>query len=132
MRMGRVLNPVFLIDFTLCVFFLMIRRPPRSTLFPYTTLFRSQEALCKADLEILDGLQSLVENSLLRRRADPDGEPRFWMLETIRDFACELLEERGNADDARRRHAEHFADEAEQLDLESRTGNHAGVLARLD
>src|SRR5947208_13258271 len=26
----------------LCLFFLMIRRPPRSTLFPYTTLFRSQ------------------------------------------------------------------------------------------
>src|ERR1022692_4253140 len=35
----------------LCFFFLMIRRPPRSTLFPYTTLFRSQwlrgaELLC--------------------------------------------------------------------------------------
>src|SRR3712207_8275268 len=30
-----------------CVFFLMIRRPPRSTLFPYTTLFRSfQEPPC--------------------------------------------------------------------------------------
>src|SRR3712207_8789089 len=28
----------------LCCFFLMIRRPPRSTLFPYTTLFRSQPA----------------------------------------------------------------------------------------
>src|SRR5256886_12441265 len=27
-----------------CFFFLMIRRPPRSTLFPYTTLFRSQKA----------------------------------------------------------------------------------------
>src|SRR3989339_629363 len=27
--------------FVLCFFFLMIRRPPRSTLFPYTTLFRS-------------------------------------------------------------------------------------------
>src|SRR3712207_7471216 len=26
-----------------CLFFLMIRRPPRSTLFPYTTLFRSQK-----------------------------------------------------------------------------------------
>src|SRR2546430_11510164 len=26
----------------MCVFFLMIRRPPRSTLFPYTTLFRSR------------------------------------------------------------------------------------------
>src|SRR3712207_7203525 len=28
--------------FIVCFFFLMIRRPPRSTLFPYTTLFRSQ------------------------------------------------------------------------------------------
>src|SRR3712207_7169164 len=27
----------------ICLFFLMIRRPPRSTLFPYTTLFRSQQ-----------------------------------------------------------------------------------------
>src|SRR3712207_8271388 len=27
--------------YAVCVFFLMIRRPPRSTLFPYTTLFRS-------------------------------------------------------------------------------------------
>src|SRR2546422_8504386 len=29
-------------------FFLMIRRPPRSTLFPYTTLFRSTERVCAA------------------------------------------------------------------------------------
>src|SRR2546422_8617074 len=29
-------------------FFLMIRRPPRSTLFPYTTLFRSQSESCRA------------------------------------------------------------------------------------
>src|SRR5262249_60888719 len=29
----------------LCFFFLMIRRPPRSTLFPYTTLFRSSTAV---------------------------------------------------------------------------------------
>src|SRR6476661_10230674 len=30
-----------MLDFVLFFFFLMIRRPPRSTLFPYTTLFRS-------------------------------------------------------------------------------------------
>src|SRR2546430_2206911 len=30
-------------DFTYVFFFLMIRRPPRSTLFPYTTLFRSND-----------------------------------------------------------------------------------------
>src|SRR6476661_9786403 len=33
---------------SLFFFFLMIRRPPRSTLFPYTTLFRSPCACCKA------------------------------------------------------------------------------------
>src|SRR3989442_12277144 len=31
----------FVSQFMFCFFFLMIRRPPRSTLFPYTTLFRS-------------------------------------------------------------------------------------------
>src|SRR3712207_9578014 len=42
-------------DSILYLFFLMIRRPPRSTLFPYTTLFRSQaldayvESLAKTD-----------------------------------------------------------------------------------
>src|ERR1039458_4969957 len=34
-------NPVQIIGFVQLFFFLMIRRPPRSTLFPYTTLFRS-------------------------------------------------------------------------------------------
>src|SRR3712207_8217699 len=33
---------MFCVYWLYCVFFLMIRRPPRSTLFPYTTLFRSQ------------------------------------------------------------------------------------------
>ena len=33
------------------LFFLMIRRPPRSTLFPYTTLFRSRLALGEEDIE---------------------------------------------------------------------------------
>src|SRR2546427_8987430 len=33
----------------LCFFFLMIRRPPRSTLFPYTTLFRSREGWTRGE-----------------------------------------------------------------------------------
>src|SRR5689334_23936295 len=37
----------------LFIFFLMIRRPPRSTLFPYTTLFRSQHE--RGDVEIEGG-----------------------------------------------------------------------------
>src|SRR6266481_3340587 len=46
----RVINQIrgFLID--LCIFFfLMIRRPPRSTLFPYTTLFRSIARAVRAE-----------------------------------------------------------------------------------
>src|SRR3712207_9329633 len=34
---------IFESSLTFCFFFLMIRRPPRSTLFPYTTLFRSHQ-----------------------------------------------------------------------------------------
>src|SRR5574340_1560817 len=39
---------VVLLVWLLCFFFLMIRRPPRSTLFPYTTLFRSRRGRGRA------------------------------------------------------------------------------------
>src|SRR6266508_1543956 len=35
------------------IFFLMIRRPPRSTLFPYTTLFRSPAGIARGDLHVV-------------------------------------------------------------------------------
>jgi tetratricopeptide (TPR) repeat protein len=94
------------------------------------------EALCDPDgalgIDVLDGLESLVEKSLLRQKADADGEPRFWMLETIREYACEQLQASGELEAGRRSHACYFAEVAEELDLESRTGDHAGVLARID
>src|SRR5438270_12732844 len=39
------LTSVYTISYLLLFFFLMIRRPPRSTLFPYTTLFRSEKEM---------------------------------------------------------------------------------------
>jgi predicted ATPase/class 3 adenylate cyclase len=63
------------------------------------------ELVCDADL---DTLASLLDKSLLRRRTGRVGEERYWMLETIREFALERLEAAGEADDLRRRHAEHF------------------------
>src|SRR3712207_6949756 len=39
---------MYAVHFTILFFFLMIRRPPRSTLFPYTTLFRSHGARAAA------------------------------------------------------------------------------------
>src|SRR2546422_5484484 len=48
--------------FLLLFFFLMIRRPPRSTLFPYTTLFRSeQRAAAVAGVERRVGLNDVVD-----------------------------------------------------------------------
>jgi predicted ATPase/class 3 adenylate cyclase len=94
------------------------------------------EELCDAgrDMEVLDVLESLVEKSLLRQRADPDGEPRFWMLETIRAYAVEQLAATAESalEEARRRHAEFYCSLAERVDISSRTGDHAALLAQLD
>src|SRR3712207_8989887 len=53
----------------------MIRRPPRSTLFPYTTLFRSVAPLRRVEVALVRDLAEVevedVEAVLLRRRAEP-------------------------------------------------------------
>ncbi|MFN8484139.1 MAG: tetratricopeptide repeat protein [Anaerolineae bacterium] len=54
---------------------------------------------------VLDGLISLVDKSLVTQAEQPDGEPRFRMLETIREYAEERLQQSGGADVVRRRHA---------------------------
>src|SRR2546429_9291920 len=41
MHLGVIYDDIYALLLFFCFFFLMIRRPPRSTLFPYTTLFRS-------------------------------------------------------------------------------------------
>ncbi len=61
------------------------------------------------DTPIFDGLASLVEKSLLRQVASADGEPRFLMLGTIREYAIERLDEAGTGPELRRRHAEYFS-----------------------
>ena len=48
-------------------------------------------------LDILDGLSSLVEQEPTSQKEDPDGEPRFWMLETIREYALDSLDTTGEA-----------------------------------
>ena len=69
------------------------------------------EAVCgnEASLgEVLDGLASLVDKSLVRQSDGADGEPRFGLLETIREYALERLEADGELDELRRRHAERY------------------------
>jgi len=74
----------------------------------------SAETVCGADL---DTLASLLDKSLLRRRTGRVGEERFWMLETIRQFAAERLASSGEEDDTRRRHAERMIEIARSANL---------------
>ncbi len=67
-------------------------------------------------LEVLEGVASLVEQSLLVRRPDQGGEPRFGMLETIREYALERLVESGEVDAAKRAHATTYLDIAERAE----------------
>ena len=86
------------------------------------------EAVCGADL---DTLQTLLESSLLRQRVDPDGEPRFWMLETIREYAGERLQQRNEADSLRQAHAEYFGRVAEEVNGLIRTPDVIAAFNRL-
>jgi tetratricopeptide (TPR) repeat protein len=59
-------------------------------------------------LDTLDGLASLVDKNLLRRMEIAEGDARFAMLETIREFGLERLSASTEESEIRRRHAEHF------------------------
>ena len=77
------------------------------------------EAVCWSEdegLGVLDLLGSLVDKSLVRQDVTDD-EPRFSLLETIREFAAEQLEASGDAPEIRRRRAAYleFAETADPL-----------------
>jgi tetratricopeptide (TPR) repeat protein len=73
--------------------------------------YEAAETIAGADP---DTLQSLLDKNLVRRR-DADEERRYWMLETIREYAVEQLDGSGGADELRRRHAKYYLALAESL-----------------
>src|SRR5258708_24102961 len=79
-------------------FFLMIRRPPRSTLFPYTTLFRSQDDESHAQQHALvDSLDDGVVNPSVRRVAPPGqdiGSLQHLVGQAVLGLTDEVLEAR--------------------------------------
>jgi predicted ATPase/class 3 adenylate cyclase len=88
--------------------------------------FEAAEAVANTDgtLDVFSGITSLVDKSLVRQSDQGADEPRFTMLETIREFAVEYF--RGHAEDeaaVRRAHAAFFADVA----LAARAQLSAGV-----
>src|SRR6266403_3400962 len=69
--------------YAITLFFLMIRRPPRSTLFPYTTLFRSRLRDCRES-----------RTCLSRQAPGPRSEEHTSEFQSRRDLVCRLLLEK--------------------------------------
>src|SRR5258705_10039147 len=91
-------------------FFLMIRRPPRSTLFPYTTLFRSREAAAWLSRVTVRVALNILESERARRRREERyaaersqemkdrgpsrSEEHTSELQSLRHLVCRLLLEK--------------------------------------
>jgi predicted ATPase/class 3 adenylate cyclase len=100
----------------------------RLSVFAGGCTYETAEEIAGADP---DTLQSLLDKSLLRKRESELG-PRYWMLETIREYAVERLEASGEAEELRRRHAEHFLDLAEEAEQYLRGRGSGEWLKRVD
>ena len=88
------------------------------------------EAVCvseedeQAASSVLETVASLVDNSLLVSRSESsthqeDDEPRFTLLETIREYALERLASSGEVEEVQRKHAQHYLALAEAAQLEA-------------
>ena len=101
-------------------------RPVEQRLFRWLSVFSggftltAAEIMCAADAElrdqVLDGIASLIDKSLLRPVEERDGQARCRMLETIRAYALAQLQAAGEFDIAHRLLAEQLADLAEQAE----------------
>jgi predicted ATPase/class 3 adenylate cyclase len=68
--------------------------------------------------DVLDALAGLVAKSMVQAEETAEGTTRYSVLDTLRAYAREQLEDSGDIDQARRRHAEYFADLAQQIGVD--------------
>lgn len=86
-----------------------------------------------AAIEVLEGLEALVDKSLLRHlEQTEEGDSRLGMLETVREYALEQLEASGEANAIRRRHADYYLELAERAEPGLESQDIAIWLNRLD
>jgi predicted ATPase/DNA-binding SARP family transcriptional activator len=99
------------------------RLAERLAVFPAGATPESAEATCAGDgldaADVFDLLAALVDKSLLQ--VVDSAEPRYRMLETIREYGIERLGERGELDWIRRNHASYFAALAHEAEPQLRT-----------
>jgi non-specific serine/threonine protein kinase len=81
------------------------------------TLDAAKAIACEGDdssLDVLNGMQTLIEHSLVQQHLLPNGEPRFSMLETIREYGLEQLTTNREGETTRLQHAMYYLQLAEQ------------------
>jgi predicted ATPase/transcriptional regulator with XRE-family HTH domain len=84
------------------------------------------------DVDGLEKLAALVDHSLLRLAGEAAGEPRYAVLETIREYARELLTASGEREGIERAHARHYLTVAEAADPALRGPGQARWMERLE
>src|SRR2546430_14850158 len=96
MHCSPIFIPIYSITPTLHLFFffLMIRRPPRSTLFPYTTLFRSDAEAFSPHVRSTPQKAPHVTPSVLRDRVVTRSEEHTSELQSQSNLVCRLLLEK--------------------------------------
>jgi predicted ATPase/class 3 adenylate cyclase len=92
----------------------------RLAVFVGGCMLEAAEAVCNTtgdlSFSVVDGVAALLDQSLVRCEEQPDGESRFVMLETIREYALERLAESGVLEQLRQRHATYYLGLVEQAD----------------
>ena len=105
----------------------------RLSVFQDGFTFDSVTAVCSGgsieELDVLELLPGLVDKSLVAVD-DDEGEVRYRLLETLRQFARDRLDETGRSEDWRRRHGEHFAGFASETSVERMFGPGGDELIR--
>lgn len=90
------------------------------------------EAGGKVEIDMLDGVSSLIDKSLLRRLDNAEGELRVGMLETVRDYALEQLTQSADWDPVRHAHEDLFSSMAHEAAAEIMGPNQKAWTGRLE
>ncbi len=116
--------------------------PEEQKLFRHLAVFvdgwslEASEAICKARgglaEDMLEGLASLADKSLLRQEEQAAGETRFWMLQTLREFGLEQLAKSGELEVTHQAHAEYYLLLVEEMEPSFQATEQGKWMVRLE
>lgn len=104
----------------------------RLSVFTGGCTLEAAEQVCPSEGEPFAQIENLLDASLLRKANGDSAEPRYMMLETVREYAAGKLEAAGEGSEARRKHAHYFLGLAETAESKLTGGDQAIWLERLE